>query len=274
MDERFFYRADFRQLNRKAELVPDQGNSHGQARRLLGRIFPPIPQGTAPVCDPPLQLRLARALSAIQDSLNWDQDLAPAGYAAVDTETTGLHPFRGDEIMSVGVVLIEEGEILAEPVFHRLVNPRRSISPASKRITGISEEMLEGQPGLEEVLVDLLHFVGPRILVAHHAPFDLAFFNLKMGACIGSRIINPVIDTGLLATTLFPNLGDLSLENLAPRFGIGLEGRHTALGDALITARLFLKLLPRLVQQGVTTLPALARLFVETDQKPQYPLIF
>jgi DNA polymerase III subunit epsilon len=273
MDDRLFFEADCRELNRKAALTTPKANLT-QAEKLLDRVFPQNHKAPPLKPDLPVFRSLAETINSIKEQINWEADLNSASYVVFDTETTGLHPFKGDEIMSLGAVVVEEGQIQAQPVFEQLVNPLRSISAQSKKITGITEVMLTDQPTICTVLLDFLKFTGPRILVAHNASFDLAFLNLKIGEAIGTRIVNPVIDTVLLASALYPTLGDYSLENLAPRFKINLDGRHSAIGDARITAALFLQLLPKLLAEGVTTLQQLAGLLAGTPSKSGYPLIF
>jgi DNA polymerase III subunit epsilon len=273
MNDRLFFEADCRELNRKAALASPDANKT-QAEKLLDRVFPQNHKAPPLKPDLPIFRSLAETIHSMKEQVNWEQDLTHACFVVFDTETTGLHPFKGDEIISLGAVMIENGRIQPQPVYEQLINPLRSISAQSKKITGITEEMLQGQPTICGALLEFLKFAGPRILVAHNAPFDLAFLNLKIGEAIGTRIVNPVIDTVLLASALYPSLGDYSLENLAPRFNFNLEGRHSALGDARITAALFLQLLPRLFAEGITTLPLLAQLFAGTPSKSGYPLIF
>lgn len=272
-DERLFYKGDFRKLNRKASLTSTDANLT-QAEKLLDKVFPQNHKSPPLAQDLPVFRAMAETISSIRDSINWEQELSTASYVVFDTETTGLHPFKGDEIIAVGAVLVEDGKILDQPIFDRLVNPLRLVSAQSKKITGITDEMLQDQPTICTVLHDFLKFAGPHILVAHHASFDLAFMNMKIGEAIGTRIVNPVIDTVLLSAALFPSLGDYSLENMASHFNLELAGRHSALGDARITASLFIKLLPRLYDNGVTTLHELAQLFAESEQTGGYPLIF
>lgn len=273
MDKRLYYQADCRRLNRRATLETP-ADRLTPAEKLLDRILPQNHQAASLEPDLPLFKKVAGLIASIKERIDWEQGLAKASYVVFDTETTGLHPFKGDEIIAIGAVLVKDGAIMEQPVFDRLINPLRPISPQTRKITGITVEMLQDQPTICTVLTEFLEFIGPRILVAHNAPFDLAFLNLKIGEAIGTRMINPVIDTVMLTSSLHPSLGDYSLEGLAPRFKLDLSGRHSALGDARITAELFLSLLPQLIEAGVSTVPQLARLLCETDQQTGFPLIF
>lgn len=270
MDNNYF-KPDYHQLNRKAERV--NGNN-GQGRDLLQRFFPVTRREGFPQQEPETLARLNDTISWIKKTIDWEQDLHSASYVAFDTETTGLDPYRGDEIISLGAVIIENQTILEKPYFCRLINPNRPVSKQSQKITGINNEMLEDKPDLIPVLNDFLDFCQSRILVAHNAPFDLAFINKRVAEAIGRRIVNPVIDTVLLTSSLFYSFGDYSLEGLAPRFNLDLEGRHTALADARIAATLFIKLLPILKERKITKLHHLATLFSDLDLTKGYPLIF
>lgn len=181
--------------------------------------------------------------------------LADLSYTAFDTETTGLNPSQGDEIISIGAVRIVNGRLLRHETFEQLVDPRRPVPREAVQIHGITGEMLAGQPTIDQVLPSFHRFAEDTVLVAHNAAFDMRFLQLKE-AETGVRFIQPVLDTLLLAAVAQPSHGDmeLSLEALAARLGIDMVGRHTALGDALVTGEVLLKLLPLLANRGVTTL--------------------
>jgi DNA polymerase III subunit epsilon len=267
------YEPDYNLLNRKAkknELVPQTSSSERLINRLLTGAKQPEPIAN----DPVLFEQLAAEISAIKADINWGQSLTDASYVVFDTETTGLHPYMNDEIMAIGALTINEAKISNDDSFYRLVNPRRPIPPVARRITGLDDQMVKDESQIIPVLLDFLRFCGPRILVAHNAPFDLAFINIKISETTGRRFVNPVIDTVLLTSALHYSIGDYSLENLSAVFKLDLSGRHHALGDARIAAELFLKLLPELINRGVTNLHQLAALFSDSDLTKGYPLIF
>jgi DNA polymerase-3 subunit epsilon len=91
------------------------------------------------------------------------------------------------------------------------------------------------------------------VLIGHNVAFDLKFLALKE-ASTGVRFTQPVLDTLLLSPVAHPDHEDHSLEGIAARLGVSVLGRHTALGDALLTGEIFLRLLPALADRGVTTL--------------------
>ena len=188
----------------------------------------------------------------VAEALN-DAQLLTLSYTVFDTETTGLEPSAGDEIISIGAVRLVNGRLLRNEVFEQLVNPRRPLNPESARVHGIDAAALEGQPAIGEVLPVFLRFCEDTVLVAHNAAFDMRFLELKQ-ASSGVRFAQPVLDTLLLSAVAHPGLEDHRLEMIAGRLGVDVIGRHTALGDALLTGEIFLKLLPLLAERGILTL--------------------
>ena len=182
-----------------------------------------------------------------------ERRLADLQYTVFDTETTGLEPSAGDEIISLGAVRIVNGRLLKREVFEQLVDPRRPVSKASARIHGIEAPALAGQPSIGEVLPQFHHFCEDTVLVAHNAAFDMRFLELKE-AVTGIRFAQPVLDTLLLSVIVHPHQEGHNLEAVAERLGVSVIGRHTALGDALVTGEIFLRLLPLLAEQGIVTL--------------------
>ncbi len=182
-----------------------------------------------------------------------DRRLAELHYTAFDTETTGLDPSAGDEIISIGAVRIVNGRLLKHEVFERLVDPRRPLNPESARIHGIVAAALEGQPTIVQVLPTFHRFCEDSVLVAHNAAFDMRFLELKEAAS-GVRFAQPVLDTLLLSSIAQPGIVNSTLEAIADRLGVRVIGRHTALGDALVTGEIFLRLLPLLAERGIVTL--------------------
>ncbi len=175
--------------------------------------------------------------------------LAELAYTVIDTETTGLDPAGGDEIISIGAVRIVGGRLLRQETYEQLVDPRRSVPAASQRIHRISSAMLAGQPPIAEVLPRFTGFLEDSVLIGHNVDFDLAFLARK-----GVEMRQPVLDTLLLSAVAHPDHDDHTLEAIATRLGVSVLGRHTALGDALLTGEIFLRLLPALADRGVTTL--------------------
>jgi DNA polymerase-3 subunit epsilon len=182
-----------------------------------------------------------------------EQRLTDLHYTVFDSETTGLEPSAGDEIISLGAVRIVNGRLLKNEVFEQLVNPQRPLGRDSARIHGIEARALVDQPTIGQVLPQFQRFCEDTVLVAHNAAFDMRFLELKEVAT-GIRFTQPVLDTLLLSVVVHPSQEDHNLESVAERLGVSVIGRHTALGDALVTGEIFLRLIPLLAEHGILTL--------------------
>ncbi len=173
-------------------------------------------------------------------------------FVVFDTETTGLSPVD-DMIVSIAAVRIVNGRILTGETFDRFVNPGRPIPKASTLIHRISDDMVRDRPPIAVVLPQFKAFVGEAVLVAHNIAFDLSFLKAQEKSC-AVRFDNPLLDTMLLSATLYEHTDDHTLDGLARRFGIEIRDRHTALGDAVVTAAALVAMFDALERRGIRTL--------------------
>jgi DNA polymerase-3 subunit epsilon len=176
--------------------------------------------------------------------------------AVIDTETTGLDAARGDRIVSVAAVRVRDGSVRRAEIFDALVNPGRPVPQESARLHGITDAMVAAAPSSAVVLPALWRFVEGAVLVGHEVWFDLDFLGREAGR-LGLPPLpvgHPVLDTHLLSRAVHGETPDHSLEAVAGRLGVRVEGRHSALGDALATAEIFVRLLPLLGRRGIRTL--------------------
>lgn len=228
-----------------------------------------LPDGQESLCLPILQARRAvRRPEPVIRRVTYDFDLLAQEkrghvlksgldtltYVVFDTETTGLLPHQGDEIVQIAAVRIVNGRRLEGEVFNTLVNPGRKIPPASSDVHGISDAMVADAPSVTEALSRFHRFAEGAVLVAHNAPFDMTFLR-RAEPAIGRRFDMPILDTVLLSAVVFSQHAEHSLDALTHRLGITIseEARHTALGDAVATADAFLKMLTMLRGRGITT---------------------
>lgn len=182
-----------------------------------------------------------------------DTPLGELTYVVFDTETTGLLPDR-DEVVQIGAVRIVNGRLVGGERFDMLVNPGRPIPATSTRVHGISDDMVAGAPTMAEAGARFRKFAQGAVLVAHNAPFDMAFLQRDAEAA-GTRMDHPVMDTVLLSAVLFGGSAEHTLDAIADRLGVEIPEvlRHSALGDAEATAAVLLKMLPMLEARGLRT---------------------
>jgi len=183
------------------------------------------------------------------------QPLEESEYVVLDVETTGMRPLS-DRVIEVAAIRLacSGGRVRPVAEFATLVNPERRLPPTITRLTGIAEEMVAHAPRFADVADELAAFLGPCVLVAHNARFDLAFLNAEFGRVYERRLDNPQLCTLALSRRLFPELPNHRLPTLARYMGVDLDRWHRACSDAWATARIFLRLLEQLEERGLRTL--------------------
>ena len=226
-------------------------------RFLLPTVTPPQEQGAAatlPLSDGRPEYYDFDLFKTTAQTLSLDErPLAELAFTVFDTETTGLNPSQGDQIIQIGAVRIVNRKLLRQECFEQLVDPQRPIPAQGISIHGIRPEMVQGQPTIDQVLPAFHAFARDTVLVAHNAAFDMRFLQMQE-ASTGLVFDHPVLDTLLLSALVHPNQDSHRLEAIAERFDIPVVGRHTALGDALVTAEVMLRLVPLLAERGIRTL--------------------
>ncbi len=179
--------------------------------------------------------------------------LASLAIVALDLETTGLDPVR-DRIVQIGAVRVRHGIIHEHESLDQLLDPQTAIPEAATAIHGIADGDVAGAPTFSEFMPELARFLDDDVILGHNIGFDLAVLAAEHARAGHSWRRPRSLDTALLARIANPLLPAFELETVAEWLGLTLEGRHTALGDALAAARIFLALLPHLRTQGVRTL--------------------
>lgn len=173
-----------------------------------------------------------------------------------DIETTGLRPEEGDRIVSIAGVRVRGGMVKRGETFDALVNPRRSIPSSSVKFHGITDGMVAEAPPIDVVLPAFLRFADGAVLVGHQVWFDVHFLALE-AARLGLppiTLVHPVLDTLVLSELVHGVLPGHSLEAVAARLRVAVRGRHSALGDALTTADIFVRLVELLKKREIVTL--------------------
>jgi DNA polymerase-3 subunit epsilon len=182
-----------------------------------------------------------------------EKPLSRLSCVVFDTETTGLS-VTADEIVQVGAVRVLNGRVVQGEFIDMLVDPGRRIPPVSTRVHGIGDAAVAGAPCPVEAVRVFHRFAEGSVLVAHNAPFDMAFLR-RHEAAAGLRFDHPVLDTVLLSAAVYGQGVPHTLDAIASRLGVVLDPavRHTALGDATATAEVLLRLFPVLEAAGVRT---------------------
>lgn len=185
-----------------------------------------------------------------------DRPLDALTFVVFDTETTGLLPHK-DDIVQIGAVRVLRGRIVPGEEIDQLVDPQRPIPPASTRVHGITDAMVAGAPDIDRVARQFHRFAGAAVIVAHNAPFDMAFLR-RQAKDSGLVWDHPILDTVLLSAVLFGASESHTLDAICARLGIEIPAlrRHTALGDARATAQALCRMLPMLRARGLDTLGA------------------
>ena len=174
-------------------------------------------------------------------------------FVVFDTETTGLLPHK-DEIVQIGAVRMLRGRIIEGEVLNTLVDPGMPIPPASTRVHGVSDAMVQDAPDIRDAGRSFHHFARDAVIVAHNAPFDMAFLR-RHAKRMDVAWDHPILDTVLLSAVLFGASETHTLDALCDRLDVTIPAvlRHTALGDAQATAEVLAKMLPMLKARNFET---------------------
>ena len=174
-------------------------------------------------------------------------------YVVFDIETTGINP-RTSKIIEIGAVKIENGEVVDR--FSQFINPQIPISYKTTSLTSITDDDVMNAPLIDQVLPEFLQFCGDCVLVAHNASFDTGFikYNCKK---LGLPYDYTHVDTMEVARYLHPNMARFNLDAVCKAENLVNEHHHRAVADAEVTAKIFLKFIEKLENEGITTLEVL-----------------
>lgn len=186
-------------------------------------------------------------------------------YAVVDVETTGGSYRRGHRITEIAVVEVRDGVV--GDAFSTLVNPGRRIPPRIQSLTGITNRMVRGAPFFEDVAETVLERLRDRVFVAHNVRFDWSFVSAQLGDAVGEVPEGPRLCTVKLARKFLPDLRRRNLDAVTDYYGVDVDGRHRARGDAVATARVLLRLLDEAEVRGLGDLSSLRRFLA--SRRPQ-----
>lgn len=170
-------------------------------------------------------------------------------FCVFDLETTGGN-HKTDKIIEIGLVKIKNFEIISEKNY--LIQPEIRIPEFIQKLTSIKEADVKDSPLIEDVIDEILVFMGDSILVAHNTSFDVPFFNSVLKRLNKPILKNKSLCTNLMTKYLIPNLMNSNLNYMSKIFGIRHNKAHRALDDALATAELLLIYLNIYIDKGIT----------------------
>ncbi|ABQ05506.1 3'-5' exonuclease [Flavobacterium johnsoniae] len=179
-------------------------------------------------------------------------------FVVLDTETTGFD-YENDRILCIGALALQNGVISVQDSFEIYLH-QDHYDKSTAQIHGILKDLLVKRPTELEALQQFLDFLGDSIIIAHHTVFDVTMINKALERNGLPQLTNKTLDTAylykktLIQSHLFERKDHYTLDDLADKFDISKKDRHTALGDAYITAIAFLKIVKKLREKKAVSL--------------------
>lgn len=208
-------------------------------KNLSGRIGPGIYAGVQGQSSPQHQSFLRQLEKELKEKDNLDSPLDSLETVVFDLETTGFFPEKGDRIISIGAVKMHGSNIIEKETFYSLIQSDVPLSKEVFELTKITYDQLADAPPADEVLVDFLRFIGSRVLVAHHSKHEQSFMKKIIWDVMRTRFQHRIVDTSFLIRVSDPMMKSIALDEICLKCGIEIKDRHHALGDAIMTAKVW-----------------------------------
>ncbi|GAB5387337.1 MAG: hypothetical protein Alpg2KO_03050 [Alphaproteobacteria bacterium] len=205
------------------------------------------------------QLEAAPALPPHGTRLPDDLPVSDIPFIILDSETTGLDR-QTSRMISVAAVRAHGFKLHTADVLDKLIDPGIEVPLDSTVVHGITTAMVSGKPDFAMRWPVIRDFVGGAVLVGHHIDFDVQIIRNECKRNAVDWTVPPVLDTARLYARLTDSDRLLTLDQLAKACDVSIYGRHTALGDTLVTAEIFIKLLEQARSQGYVTLQSLSEI--------------
>lgn len=180
--------------------------------------------------------------------INSQELISNLSFCVFDLETTGGN-HKSDKIIEIGLVKVEKLKIVEERNY--LIKPDMKIPDFIQKLTNISAKDVENAPRIEDVIEEIIAFMGDSILVAHNISFDIPFFNSVLKRLGIPELGNNGLCTNLMTKYLIPNLLNTNLNTMSHIFNIKHKNAHRALDDARATAELLLKYLEIFIAKNI-----------------------
>jgi DNA polymerase-3 subunit epsilon len=196
-----------------------------------------------------------------------DTSVERVRFVVLDSETTGLNP-KVDRLVTIGAVAVQDGEIVLDDAFDVMLRMEENTSAVT--VHGVTRDATRGGISEAEALERFMDYLGDGVIVGHHIDHDISTFDHAYERHWGVRLSNRSLDTMDLTLHLErdgafadrPPIRRFTLDALCDLFGVIPHDRHTASGDAFITAQVFLRLLRLAARHGRGTLGRLSETFV------------
>jgi DNA polymerase III subunit epsilon len=208
-------------------------------RQMSGKLSSNIYAGVQGQSNPQHISFLRQLQKEMKDKNSLDCPLHELNVVVFDLETTGFHPEKGDQIISIGAVKMTGDHIMKTETFYSLVKADIQLSDEISTLTNIQNEDLQNAPTASEVLMQFFKFVHKHTLVAHHAKHEQSFMQKMTWDLLKTRFEHRIIDTSFLIRLSNPVSKSMPLEDVCSECAIEIKDRHHALGDALLTAQIW-----------------------------------
>ncbi len=169
-------------------------------------------------------------------------------FVILDLETTGFKPEEAG-ITEIAIITMKDGK---EETFETLVDPEMAVPAEITRITGITNDMVRGQPKMAELLPFIQELFRDKIFVAHNVPFDWSFFDYADRKHLRQPLKMPSLCTLRLARK-YLGLQSNKLESVAKYFNVSLVGAHRAMNDTRAVKDILFGLIDQLERRGIKT---------------------
>lgn len=192
----------------------------------------------------------------IKEKDTLDTPLDTLKVVVFDLETTGFFPEKGDQAISIGAIKMNGAVIEEEDTssFYSLIKSEKPIPPVITTLTNIHDHELATAPEASEVLMKFYKFIDGRVLIAHHSNHEKRFIQKMTWELWRTRFEYRLIDTSFLIRLFAPEPKSLTLDEICILYGIEVKDRHHALGDAIMTAKVWSILIKKAQEMGIKNL--------------------
>ena len=184
--------------------------------------------------------------------------MLPHKIVVVDLETTGNSPKKGDKIIQLAAMVVQEGAVVDS--YTTFINPGVAIPSFIEELTGIDDSMVTDAPEFAEIAPKVLELLDGAVFCAHNVQFDLGFLQAELEEAGYNSFSGPSFDTVELAKITLPTADSYKLTELSDRFSFNHSRPHQADSDALVTAELLIHFIEELSKLPLVTLEQLERL--------------